>query len=137
MYKNLLLSCEPFRSSRQKLCILKFESIFEVCGIHASSPQWCGCILILWNNHLNLALLLHKTVLVTFHLASTVFLVNIYFVCQSNTFFVGLTVTFLCKPSRHVWFIDSCVVVYRRHFLYLLSEMKFFQSIHYCQQGCR
>ena len=43
-----------------------------LCGINACSPQWCGFIFILWYAHLNLKLLLHKTVLITFLLASTV-----------------------------------------------------------------
>ena len=43
-----------------------------VCGINAFSSKWHGFIFILCYTHLNLALLLHKTVLVTFLLASTV-----------------------------------------------------------------
>ena len=42
-----------------------------MCGINGFSPQWCGCIL-----YLKLALLLHKTVLVTFPLASAVSGIN-------------------------------------------------------------
>ena len=42
-----------------------------VNGINASSSQWCGCIFTMCYTHLNLALLFHKTVLVTFLLAST------------------------------------------------------------------
>ena len=44
-----------------------------MCGINAFSPQWCGCIFILYYSHLNSALLLHKTVLVTYLLAHTLF----------------------------------------------------------------
>ena len=43
-----------------------------VCGINASSLQWCGFIFISYYIHLKLELLLHKTVLVTSLLASTV-----------------------------------------------------------------
>ena len=45
-----------------------------MCSIYASKAQWRVYILILCYTHLNLALLLHKTVLVTFLLASTVFI---------------------------------------------------------------
>ena len=43
-----------------------------MCGINALGVQWCGCIFMLCYTNLNLALLLHKTVLVMFLLASTV-----------------------------------------------------------------
>ena len=43
-----------------------------MCGIIAFGAQWCGYIFILYYTHLKLALLLHKTVLLTFLLASTV-----------------------------------------------------------------
>ena len=43
-----------------------------MCGIDASSPQLCGCLFILCYTHLNLILLLHKTVLITFPLASAI-----------------------------------------------------------------
>ena len=43
-----------------------------VCGINASISQLCGCTFILCNAHLNLAPLLHKKVLLSFLLASTV-----------------------------------------------------------------
>ena len=43
-----------------------------MCGINASGAQWCGYISTLCYIHLKLALLLHKTALVTFLLASTV-----------------------------------------------------------------
>ena len=44
-----------------------------VCGINAYSFQLHGCIFMLCYTHLNLAFLLHKTVIVTFLLGSTVF----------------------------------------------------------------
>ena len=37
-----------------------------MCGIDASSAQWCGCIFILCYTHLNFALLPHKTVIINF-----------------------------------------------------------------------
>ena len=43
-----------------------------VCGISASSSQWCGCIFILSYTHLNLALLLHKQGLVATGACTTV-----------------------------------------------------------------
>ena len=43
-----------------------------VCGINAYSFQLHVCIFMLCYTHLNLALLFHKTELVTFFLASTV-----------------------------------------------------------------
>ena len=44
-----------------------------VCGINASSSQWCGCIFILYYTHLNLALLLHKQGLGATGVATTSF----------------------------------------------------------------
>ena len=43
-----------------------------MCGINASGAQWCGHISTSCYTHLKLELLLHKRVLVTFLLASTV-----------------------------------------------------------------
>ena len=45
-----------------------------VCGITASSSQWCGCIFTLSSTHLNLALLLHKQGLVATGVGTTVHL---------------------------------------------------------------
>ena len=44
-----------------------------VCGIDASSSQWCSCISIFCYIHLKLALLLHKQGLVATGVATTVF----------------------------------------------------------------
>ena len=43
-----------------------------MCGINASTSQWCGCIFILCYAHLKLALLLHKQGLVATGIATTV-----------------------------------------------------------------
>ena len=43
-----------------------------VCVINASSSQWCGYIFMLYYNHLNLALLLHKQGLVATRGGTTV-----------------------------------------------------------------
>ena len=69
-----------------------------LCGINASSFQWSGCIFISCYTHLNLALLLHKTVFVTFLLGSTVcingsaihlpgFNITVFSVVFNNLFF--------------------------------------------------
>ena len=42
-----------------------------MCGINGFSYQWFGCIYILCYNHLNLALLLRKTVLVNFPIGTS------------------------------------------------------------------
>ena len=49
-----------------------------MCGINALDAQWCDYILILFYVHLKLSLLLHKTVLVTFLLATTVLTLLFY-----------------------------------------------------------
>ena len=43
-----------------------------LCGVNTPSYQWFGCIFILCYYYLNLALLLHKTVLVTFPIGTSV-----------------------------------------------------------------
>ena len=43
-----------------------------MCGINALDAQFCDYIFILYYSHLKLSLLLHKTILVTFLLGSTV-----------------------------------------------------------------
>ena len=43
-----------------------------MCGIDASSPQWCSCIFMICYTHLNLAILLHKTATAKYILHSTV-----------------------------------------------------------------
>ena len=47
-----------------------------MCGINASGIQWFGHISRSCSTHLKLELLLHKTVLVMFLLASTVLIFN-------------------------------------------------------------
>ena len=44
-----------------------------VCGINASSSQWCGFIFMSCYTHLKLALLLHKKGLVATGVATTVY----------------------------------------------------------------
>ena len=58
----LLITFEP----------LKLKQSYIPHGINALGVQWCGCIFMFCYIDLNLALLLHKTVLVTFLLASAV-----------------------------------------------------------------
>ena len=58
-------ACEPKKSYIPHLKVL-------VGGINVSSSQWCGCISIMCNSCLNLALLPHKTVLVNFPICTTV-----------------------------------------------------------------
>ena len=63
-----LITFEPLELKQSYIPHLKVL----VCGINAFSLQWCGCIFISCYTHLKLALLLQKTELLTFLLASTV-----------------------------------------------------------------
>ena len=64
----LLITFEPLELKQSYIPHLKVL----MCGINALGVQWCGCIFMLCYANLNLALLLHKTVLVTFLLARCV-----------------------------------------------------------------
>ena len=97
-----------------------------MCGINASSPQWCRSIFILCSTYLKFTLLLHKTVLVTFLFASTVG-VNHHFENSSDCYHrphpcPSVLVTFFqldhCKKPTgienrklrdylHLWFLSS------------------------------
>ena len=57
-----LITFEPLQLKQSYIPHLKVL----VCGINASSFQWCGSILKTCYTYLKLALLLHKTALVTF-----------------------------------------------------------------------
>ena len=77
-----------------------------VCGIIAYSPQAYGYIFIFSYAHLNLALLLHKIVLVTFLLASTVVTDKKQTQCVAVRVSAGLGVSFLfLLMERHstIW----------------------------------
>ena len=55
-----------------------------VCGINASTSQWCGTIFTMCYTHMKLALLLHKQGLVATGVGTTVILAQIvYDLCSS------------------------------------------------------
>ena len=64
----LLITFEPLELKQSYIPHLKVL----MCGINALGAQWCDYILIQCYTDLKLALLLHKTVFVTFLLASAV-----------------------------------------------------------------
>ena len=84
-----------------------------VCGIDAYSFQFHGCIFMLCYTHLNLALLLHKTVLVTFLLGSTLWFlikftefypvmgINIKEVLQTH--FKQTSCSYVCPNLLNYW----------------------------------
>ena len=63
-----MISLDPLEVKQSYIPHLKVL----VCGVDAPSPQWCGCIFMLCYTHLTLALLIHKTLLLIFLLASSV-----------------------------------------------------------------
>ena len=63
-----LITLEHLEQKQSNMPLLKLL----MCGMNASGSQFCGHISISCYTHLKLELLLHKTVLVTFLLASTV-----------------------------------------------------------------
>ena len=67
-----LITFEPIELKQNFIPHLKVL----LCGIYASSSQWCGCIFILCHTHLKLALLLHKQGFVATEVATTV---NLWF----------------------------------------------------------
>ena len=72
-----------------------------MCGINTSSYQWFVCIFILCYNHLNLALLLHKTVPVNFPIGTTV-PIGCTSACYENSEELWLT---------HIYFLAAYVVM--------------------------
>ena len=66
--------------------LITFEPLIWklLCGINVWSSQWYSCIFILCCAHLKLALLLHKTVLVNFPIATTV-VDNMHFNMEMST----------------------------------------------------
>ena len=65
---KVVITFEPLKINQSYIPHLKEL----VCGINTFSSQWCGWIFIVCYTHLKLALLLHKTVLVNFPIATTV-----------------------------------------------------------------
>ena len=89
-----------------------------MCGINASSYQWFGCIFILCYNHLNLALLLHKTVLVTFLLTSTVLIFGF-------VMYIYLGFTSYSRVPNNCWVQNNYRVVAQIKGILMISFLNF------------
>ena len=63
-----MINFEPLELKQSNIPHLKVL----MCDINASDAQWCGHMSIFYFTHMKSELLLHKTVLVTFLLVSTV-----------------------------------------------------------------
>ena len=69
-----------------------------VCGINAYSFKLHGCIFMFCYTHLNLALSLHKTVLVTFLLGSTVIVIGLE--PSKNNFGGKISIILVARPLQ-------------------------------------